>query len=327
MILYYSLLFFGTSELFFILRKRKKHKGILIGMMVLFCIGFYVQWSTANVFNKADLIFVDVGQGDCLHLKTEEGKNILIDGGGSANRDVGEDILMPYLLKNGVSKIDAAFVTHLHQDHYGGIASLARKGMIRKLILYEGNKVRENDILTETGLTKEQLVYVTKGNTVQLGKKSTVVVLWPFGSGSDEALRPDHEAFEREEEDENKNSLILMVDHHGLTVLMTGDIDTNGEELLMDSSPYKEWLKSDLLKISHHGSRYSSSEPFLQAVDPLVSVIQVGKNTFGHPHSSILDRLDSLRIPLYRNDLRGAIGFSRVPEVPAVQGIRVYTMH
>ncbi|GAJ07906.1 unnamed protein product, partial [marine sediment metagenome] len=117
-IYYVTLLILSYEEMWGILKRYKK-KVIIIGIITM-SISFLLSNALVNPY---EIVFVDVGQGDCIHIKTPNGKNILIDGGGNLSQkqfDVGEKILAPYLLKNGVAHIDMAFITHLHEDHYKG---------------------------------------------------------------------------------------------------------------------------------------------------------------------------------------------------------------
>lgn len=300
---YYFALFFCTSELFYILIKRKKYKVVKHVLVVWLIVTMVINSTMWDGFKKTDIIFVDVGQGDCLHIKSENGKNILIDGGGNINYDVGIKVLLPYLLKNGVEKIDAAFVTHLHQDHFDGIAALARIGFIENLYVYEGNVVNEESLLKKTGLDKRQIVYLVAEDNVIISGDISIKVLSPIKKEFSEYLNID-------EKDENDNSLILKVIINEFSVLMTGDIDEKGESDLIMNNRKSNILDSDILKISHHGSRYGTSNEFLKTVNPKTAVIQVGKNNFGHPHPSIVEKIIKKDIMLYRNDENGAIGIS-----------------
>lgn len=322
MLLYYFMIFFLTSELFQILFARKKYgqiKFILTGLIIT---AVFVNIFMPDEFSKAEIIFVDVGQGDCLHIKTQDGKNILIDGGGNINYDVGSKVLMPYLLKNGVEKIDAAFVTHLHQDHYAGILTLAKKGMVKKLYIYEGNKAEEEIILNETGLNKKQVVYLAKGDQVILDKGIFVDVLNPQRNNESDKL-----ALKADKTDENESSLILKLNYNGISVLMTGDIDTTGEIFLMNQYSGTEVMKADILKVSHHGSKYGTSDNFLEGVAPQLAVIQVGKNNFGHPNPDIVGKIQNAGVEIFRNDENGAIGISIENADKDGKKIKIITMY
>ncbi len=301
--IYYFTLFFITSEFFQILYIRKKSKLIIKVMSCMLILATLLHLAIPDDFKNTDIVFVDVGQGDCLHIKTEDGKNILIDGGGTMNYDVGTNVVLPYLLKNGVKKIDAAFVTHLHQDHYDGIATLAKKGFIEKLYVYEGNIINEETILGNTGLMKQQVVYLSAEDRILINSDISVEVLSPKKKTLEEYSTTD-------EKDENGSSLILKVNIKSFSVLMTGDLDIEGESTFIDYNRLTGGLETDILKISHHGSKYGTGDKILETLNPKVAVIQVGKNNFGHPHPSVVEKIKKKDIMLYRNDKNGAIGIS-----------------
>lgn len=300
---YYGLLFWCASEKGRILLMRKKRTLFWGGAAALVAAGLCLAPLTDQGFSKAAVVFVDVGQGDCIHVRTPRGHNYLFDGGGSVRYDVGRNILKPYLLKNGVKKIDAAFVTHLHEDHYGGIRSLAREGMIERIGVYEANRVIEKQIRKETGT---ELFFLYKGQTVWLDKDVKLEILAPERRSPEE-----YERMIEEEEDENASSLIMKLEYQGMSVLITGDIDAQGEGELVEESGEK--LRSHILKVAHHGSKYSSSEEFLEAVDPALAVFQVGKNNFGHPSEAVIEKCGQKGIMIVRNDTSGAVGIRLKP--------------
>ena len=171
-----------------VLMARYGHRFLVLSITAVFCCSCIYAASMKTGFEKADLVFVDVGQGDCMHMKIDDSArllfrddvyHVLIDGGGRENYSVGEKTLKPYLLKNGTKKIDLALVTHLHTDHYDGIRTLCRMGMVRKLCIYEGYKVREEQILAECALKREDIVYVTAGDVIDLGGRRLEVYEMP----------------------------------------------------------------------------------------------------------------------------------------------------
>lgn len=304
LVIYYGLFYFLTSESFWILyRKRDKRRIAGICIFIL-CISAAAPYVMGENDRRADIVFVDVGQGDCIHLRTPSGKNILIDGGGSADYDTGKKVLLPYLLKNRVGKVDLAVVTHLHQDHYGGIASLCRHMPVKKLAVYDANRLKEDEILADTGLDPREIVYVAAGDRLRIEDDIYIDVLYPRlrGAGSSEQLLAD-------EADENHNSLVLRVCYKGVSLLVTGDMGFEGEKMLMDDLKdfSRGQLKADILKVGHHGSRFSTGGAFLDAVSPKVAVIQVGRNNFGHPHPDVIEKLEDKGIIIFRNDQNGAI--------------------
>ena len=306
LLVFYGFFFFLSSEFLRILYQRRRRKAISVCCSLIIMLSAVVSAAAGTDFHNAELVFVDVGQGDCLHIRTPEGRNILIDGGGSQTYEVGEKILLPYLLKNGIKSIDLAIATHMHDDHYLGIEQLAGKMKIRQLGIYEANRLREKEILNDTGMQKQDMLYLTEGDRIRIGKDIWIDVLYP-----EEHSEEEYDKLLLEEKDENGSSLILKVYYKGLTVLMTGDLGFDGEQEIMDY--YEDnpgALDADVLKIGHHGSRYSTGDPFLVAVNPKVAVFQVGKNNFGHPHPSVIDKCAKKGIIVYRNDLNGAIIFT-----------------
>jgi competence protein ComEC len=297
----YGLLFFFLSETGRILWIRKKSKAIAwVLILVIYSAGL-VDWKTEDGFDKADAVFVDVGQGDCLHIRTPSGKHVLIDGGGKESFDVGKRVLKPYLLKNGVSKIDLAVVTHMDVDHFGGIRSLSADGMVDTLGLYAGNQLIEKEIMKDTGLAQNQLLYLHQGDRISVDQEVWLEILYP-----EQKSRQAYES-EIELKEENPRSLVIRVHLGKYRILMTGDIDTQTENEVLAVQKSVN-LQADILKIGHHGSKYSTSDEFLQAVKPFAAVFLTGKNNYGHPDASILEKCREKGIMIFRTDRNGAIG-------------------
>ena len=286
---YYIFIFYMCSEAGQIALIRRNYKKIAAVFAAAVICGAGCSVYLSDGFEKTDMVFVDVGQGDCLHIKAG-GKNLLIDGGGSFNYNVGKSTLKPYLLKNGVTKIDMAIATHLHTDHYQGLKELSQTYRIKKLGVYEANSVNENHLKKE--FKTDEIFYLAAGDVINMGRNVSVEVLSPDRGNP------------LDEKDENKNSLVLRVNVKGNSVLMTGDIDEKGEKTLIEETD----IKSDILKIAHHGSRYSSCEKFIAVAAPKIAVIQVGKNTYGHPSEEVIKRLEEHKITVLRNDEQGAVG-------------------
>ncbi len=325
---YYLLLLLFLSEegRLLILRKKKK----IIAVLIAACLGASAAFGQVTVtgFEKAAIVFVDVGQGDCMHIKTAGGKNYLIDGGGKIDYNLGKKTLRPYLLKNGVRQLDGVFVTHLHTDHYKGAAELCREGMVKKLFLYEGNRDMKDRICRETGMNSENLIFLSAGQTVLLGNESSaerVEVIWPESpekSGNAASSKQGNKQNSEEgEKDENKTSLILKIHAGNMSLLATGDIDAACEDGL--AAKYRSNLKTDLLKVAHHGSRYSWSDAFAEYTDPQAAVFQVGKNNYGHPNDEIIAGYEKNGAAIYRNDRQGAIGFFCGSGASAAEGKRL----
>lgn len=299
---YLGLLFFASEEgRLMIMRRKKKILALFIAVTAAASMAFGSAMKSG--FEEASLIFVDVGQGDCIHFKTAEGESYLIDGGGKEGYNTGRETLRDYLLKNGVKKVEGAFVTHLHTDHYKGIAELCREGMVERLYLYEGSRVSEKKIAEETAMPRENILYLAGGDVVDMGQGESVEVLWPERKNEAEYKR-----LSADEEDENSSSLVFKVSLRGVSFTATGDIEEECQNQL--ARMWREDLKADVLKASHHGSRYSYSSEFTELTAPVYGVFQVGKNGYGHPDKGVIEKYEEMGIIVYRNDRDGAVGFT-----------------
>jgi competence protein ComEC len=302
--MFYGFFFFFFSEEFWRLCRKGDNKKIAGFIICILCLSLCLPTIVGENQRKADIVFVDVGQGDCIHLRTPGGKNVLIDGGGSRDYDIGKKVLLPYMLKNGVKKIDLALVTHLHEDHYGGISSVCRLMTVDKLALYTANIFKENQIKNETGIKEESLVYLAAGDRITVEKDIYIDIIYPKKLSNEE-----YKELATLENDENLSSLVLKIYFNGTSVLVTGDMGFAGEEYILKEygGDKNDILKSDILKVGHHGSKYSTSNAFLESVRPQAAVIQVGKNNFGHPHGDVIEKLAEKDIMIYRNDEDGAV--------------------
>ena len=304
---YYLMLLVFVSEDGRIMIMRKKRTHIKARALLVITAVIMFSIAAGNNFKNSDIVFVDVGQGDCIHIRSDDGiffgeNNYLIDGGGAINYEIGKKTLKPYLLKNGAKQIDAAIVTHLHTDHYKGIAELCRENMVKNLYVYEGYKIKEAEILADTGLSKEQITYVYAGQKIILGEETFAEILWP-----EPANNREYERMTTDGSDENSLCLIMKITVKNKSLLVTGDVDSSCLDHLAEI--YGEALDTDILKAAHHGSRYSDSVNFAEAAEPEYAVFQVGKNNFGHPDEGVIENFRQKGIMIYRNDLDGAVAF------------------
>ena len=313
-IMYYAVLFFVCSETGRVCFKNTALYGkkiVIVPMLAAVSVSAGCGFAADADYLLSDVIFVDIGQGDCAHIKAGSGVDLMFDSGGSEKKDVGMDTLMPYFLGNGVSEIDMAVISHLHTDHYGGLLTLKNAVKIKRLALSAVYEPMKEKIYEETGVPPENMLFLKAGDIVDAGGGVTLRVFAP-AAGS----RSEYERILADNEDENKLSLIVKAEYKGRSVLFTGDIDSEYEKKLVDiygniqeqsGAPGAGGLHSDILKIAHHGSKYSSSDDFLSAVAPSVSVIQVGRNLYGHPTPEALERIEEQGSLMFRNDMDGAV--------------------
>lgn len=247
--------------------------------------------------NNFKLYFIDVGQGDSTLIVTPQGKNILIDGGGSESYDVGKNILLPYLLDRKVTKLDYVIISHFDTDHVGGILTVLEELEVKKVIIGKQYENSENyEKFLETVKNKKILVrQVQKGDKINIEKDVQIKVLFP-------------EEKMIEENSINNNSLVFKLIYKDISILFTGDIEKIAEEQIVNLYSRNNILKSTILKVSHHGSKTSSTQEFLELVHPKIALIGVGENNlYGHPNDDVIERLKNINAKIYRTDNDGEI--------------------
>lgn len=242
--------------------------------------------------------FLDVGQGDGIVVQTGR-HTVLVDGGSSSFKNLGKYRLEPFLKSRGITVIDYAYVTHADLDHISGLMYLMESGRdirIRNLML---------PVLGKTDEAYRQLVLpaVNQGVTIHW-------IAEDDGIG-DKTFRIDC-LYPREQDiatDRNSHSSVLQVDYGGFHMLLTGDMGEVQEQNMLGRTPIAARLPEiQVLKLAHHGSRLSSSEAWLEQIDPVWAVVSYGAdNTYGHPHREVRERLARQNIILYETAQNGAI--------------------
>ncbi|MCR4601667.1 MAG: ComEC/Rec2 family competence protein [Clostridia bacterium] len=259
-------------------------------------------WTASDwKYLSSDAVFLDVGQGDCIHLRGSGGFNMMIDSGGSDKQDVGTETLIPYFLSHGIASLDLAVITHLHTDHYAGLTTMTDGVQVKRLALSEGYRSQIDRVTAETGIPPENILFLKRGDVLRPGGGITLTVLSPPARSPEEYLQF------LEADDENALSLVIRADVDGKSFLFTGDIGEDAEAEMI-SSLRSELLDVDVLKVAHHGSKTSSSQAFLDIASPEISVIQVGRrNMYGHPTPEALKRLARTGSRIFRTDRDGSV--------------------
>lgn len=225
--------------------------------------------------------FIDVGQGDCSLLESD-GVYVLIDAG---EKDY-EEAVCKYLRDRGVKTIDYVIATHPHSDHCGSLTKVINTFSCKNFI------TTQTDQQTQTWINV--LLAVDKNNVNYIDAK--VGSTYTFGQSQFEILGPHNSYYD----DYNNYSVIVKATCAGSSFLFTGDAEKLAEDEMLS---HNTDLKADVLKVGHHGSTTSSSNAFLDAVDPDVAVISCGKNNeYGHPHDETIEKLNKRNITIYRTD-------------------------
>ncbi len=249
------------------------------------------------------ITFLDVGQGDGICVQNENGNVYLIDGGSSSKSNVGTYQILPFLKQQGIREIKAVFISHGDQDHINGIRELLerQKGgvAIRQLVLSGSGRQEFFDEYRELIKLCEETgtgVYTIQAGGSVTDGGLTLACLHPAGN------------FEGEK---NASSQVLYLSYEDVTVLFTGDVEGEGERRLEQAMEEAEIKNITLLKVAHHGSKYSTSPQFLRQVNPKASIISCGENnSYGHPHEELLERLKEQGCPVLQTQENGAITVS-----------------
>lgn len=279
----------------FYYRNKKTARVVIVSILIIALITNLL----INLNRNLKVYFIDVGQGDACLIVTPSNKKILIDGGGSefGSFDVGEKILLPYLLDRKIKKLDYIIVSHFDGDHVGGILTIMNKIKVEKVIICKQGKSSENykNFLKIVKNKKIDVYVVENKDKIEIDEDTYFYILHPNQNLiSDNIL--------------NNNSIVTKFCYKNFSILFTGDIEEIAENELIERYKNSNILSSTVLKVGHHGSKTSSTNDLLEKVNPRIALIGVGsKNKFGHPNNGVLNRLKKLNCKIYRTDLNGEI--------------------
>lgn len=235
---------------------------------------------------------IDVGQGDAILLQYPDGANDLIDGGGFWNQgalDVGQSVLLPYFSRIGVTRLRYVFLTHAHADHMNGLFSVI------KYIPTEAFYVTRRPV-GEAGFQQLCIRWLFDLRTTKKGD------VFEHAAAKLRVLSPDDSRSELKVQ--NDDSLVMLLEYKGHTILLTGDAEHGVESTLASCC----LSKIEVVKVPHHGSHTSSTEALLAATQPRLAIVSVGHNNwFGHPHPDVVARYRSHHATLLRTDRDGTI--------------------
>ena len=288
-----------------------------IVVFFLWAVGIMILTTRFGEEGKLTTVILDVGQGDGIFMRGPEGSTYLVDGGSSDVKKAGQYRLEPFLKSQGAGVLDYVFISHGDSDHMNGVEELIERQKIgvkiRTLVL----PVQEvwDDALE--GLARKaqkhgiRIVVIEPGQSLREGEL-TVTCIQPGNMGieGDTGLEPGNAA-----------SMVLAVRYGKFDMLLTGDVEGEGEEQLArrleEHYQNRTW---DVLKVAHHGSKNSSTEEFLRQVHPAYAFISAGqKNRYGHPHKETIERLADTGCNLYSTQEKGAV----IVKVEAGKTVRI----
>ena len=309
-IIYYMILIF----MYYICKIRKKKRRLIHRKLLrtvqnkkvqkLFIIVIILIFTSMQILkclpSDLTIYFIDVGQGDSTLIVTPNHKTILIDGGGTefeSDFDIGKQTLLPEILGQRITKIDYLLISHFDSDHVGGLLTVLESLKVKNAIISRQIKESENykKFLKIVKDKKINVMIVKKDDEICIEKNLKIDVLWPQREQiTDNVL--------------NNNSIVAKVIYNNFSILFTGDIEKVAEENIIREYKDTNLLTSNIIKIAHHGSKTSSTEGFLNLVNPKIALIGVGRdNKFGHPNEETIQRLKNMKVKIYRTDEMGEI--------------------
>jgi len=266
----------------------KLKKKYLTIVLTLFIQIIFNLNSTALTAELLRVDFIDVGQADSILIQLPNSKNMLIDGGNNSDGD----LLVKYLMKENINKIDYLIATHPHEDHIGGLDDVVNHFEIAKVYMPK---------ITHSSKTFRDLLIAIKHKGLKISVAKAGVTLIDKDGLLVRIIAP----IKKDYKDLNNYSAIVKIDFKDTSFLFTGDAEREVEQELIVN---KVDLSADLLKVGHHGSNSSTTFKFLKRVNPKYGVISVGKdNKYGHPTKYTLNKLSKADVEIYRTDQLGTI--------------------
>ena len=289
--------------------------------LCLFICWYYRLWSAGCVFililiagrfcrpvPPLQISMLDVGQGECIFLKTPANETVLIDGGSTSKKHIADYTILPALKYYGTDHLDYVIITHTDEDHISGIRELLEEEYpVKNIILpdtlamrlpeqkTEKREVQEKD--RESKKTMLEVVKKSNANVVKISKGDIIKL---------DRIRLSclHPVKGWDDEDVNSGSIVFALSYEKFTMLFTGDLPGEQEALFMKEVP----TPVSVLKTAHHGSKNSTTDLFLKMVHPQKAILSAGKNNlYGHPHKETIKRLQKNGADIYGTLWGGAI--------------------
>ena len=255
-------------------------------------LGFVFGSGKVNNDGLLTVAFLDVGQGDAIYIKTPDGIQMLIDGGPDSSilRELGKQI--PFWDRT----IDVVLATHPDKDHIGGLVDVLARYEVANIVRTENDSdtAVSSAFIFSSDEESAALQTVKAGEVIKLGASTTLTIYSPTGDVSNW--------------ESNTSSIVAKLKYGEIEFMLTGDAPVGIEDYL--AKTYGRELKSEVLKLAHHGSKTSTGDAFLKSVAPELAVVSASlDNSYGHPHAEVIDRVESKGIEVLSTAKLGAIVF------------------
>ncbi len=279
----------------------KKYTLLLAGLFCLTLVSGWFFWRLHREEKETTVTFLNVGQGDAILIA--QGRNqVLIDGGRTGKEllaRLGRNI--PFWDRT----IEVVIATHPDADHIGGLPGLLRSYRVEQMLMTGAESETEIFWLLRWSLkqyVQQEPIKIFRGTKITFPAGGELLVEYP--------LNP----LPKETADANSGSIVARFTYGETSFLLTGDLP-HEETVLPDETV------ATVLKVAHHGSRYSTSEAFLERIQPREAVISVGENNYGHPAPEVLERLERFGTVLYRTDQKGDVRYQCTPVLNGCQQV------
>ncbi|MFA5536485.1 MAG: DNA internalization-related competence protein ComEC/Rec2 [Bacillota bacterium] len=274
-----------------------KRKQFLLGMLIL---ALAMAGGKQLQPKPLEIVFLDVGQGDAIFMRTPRGTTMLLDGGGSPGWQetdfrVGREVVVPYLQRQGIKKVDLLISSHPDTDHMQGLEDVLKELTVNALLIPPRGIFGEeyNGLLELANFKNVQILEGIAGDYLELDHDIVLAVLNPPGTERHFQTAPD-----------NNHSLLVRLSYGRASILLTGDLELEALEFLHHKGLIGEVT---IFKAPHHGSKTGFYLPYLEEINPLGVVYSVGRNSYGHPGADLLSYWEKRGVPGYRTDQNGAI--------------------
>lgn len=261
----------------------------LLVLLLLFTSVYLVSLDWQNTHKEFTFAMLDIGQGDALYIESPTGTEILVDGG-PPRKILSE---LPKVMSPLDHNIDAIFITNPDQDHIGGFVDVLKNYKVGKVFISGTTSDSKTFQNLQAEIKKEKIpeIIVKRGMKIDLGGGARFDILFP---DRDVSLWPT-----------NDGSIVGKLKYKDFSIMLTGDASIKTESIVAEENNN---LKSDVLKVAHHGSRNSTSSEFAKKVSPKIALISDGKNNrYGHPHQEVLNLLNQFNNKIMRTDELGTI--------------------